>query len=139
MGLVIAPESELGKELARWERPYRFEKFPQMVYRAIRHEGISVVIGSEAINRQTQKVVRDEHELQAAHEAGWRDNPQEALEFLKARELKDQRGVAERNYADRNMSEAAKAEAAQHDEDTGIDHVPEVKPRKKGRRRIEDE
>ena len=55
MALVIAPESELGKELARWETPKiaggmkcnGFEPYPKMVYRALpnpRRNGKIVVV-----------------------------------------------------------------------------------------------
>ena len=56
MGVVISPDSDLGRELAKWEQhhtrfvaegaepgnPYRYRPFPQMVYRAQLRKGKAV-------------------------------------------------------------------------------------------------
>ena len=150
-GAKVSRESELGKELAKWERDktgWTAEKnpYPKMLYRAQHrpdgrrsvHEvndalfpvqgaaGPMVVAGAaEQWNRQCQLTVRDEAEKHRAYESGWRDTPQQALELLEQRDNAVATVTAERHYSDARMSEKAQAEAAEVDQST-LKHVPEI-------------
>jgi hypothetical protein len=127
MALVITPESELGKELAKWNKPYRFEPFPQMLYRASkRADGVVSLFDSEGqYARSCYIEARSEAERQQYLEAGWRPSPEEALEAFEAKEKAIADAAAHRAYEDRNMSEAAQAEVKAAEAETA-EHVAEV-------------
>ena len=142
-GCIVAKDSDEGKEYMRWEKPYRFEPFPKMLYMARkRPDGVVSVSESndrlfsvpgqmeragaaEAFNASCQKTVKSEDELRVALEQGWRPTPQEALERFDAKERAIGDAAANRAWSERNMSEAAKAEAAAVDASTE-DHVPTI-------------
>jgi hypothetical protein len=134
VGVVVNPESELGRELAKWNKPYRFEMFPKMLYRAVKKENGKVVCGDaydEAIDRQCQTTVQSEDELHRARELGWCESPQAALDAFEAKEREVADASARRLHSDQRLSEKARAEAAAADDATA-DHVADV-PRKPGR------
>lgn len=139
MAMLITPDSEMGKEMARWEKPYRFEAYPKMLYMAQqRPDGRASVAevddrifgghpgSAEAFTSRCQRIVRSEDELIRARGEGWRDTQAEAMERheSKARSIADV--AAARHYEDRNMSEKARAEAQAADDAAGMDHVPAV-------------
>jgi hypothetical protein len=138
MAMVITPESELGRELAKWNKTYQFAPFPRMLYRARRRDdGVVSVVenddrlfggvpgAAEVWSSANQRTVGNESELQAALEQGWRNSPLEAMERFEAKEHAIGEAAAIRNYEDRNMSERAKAEAAAV-EAQSFEHVPEI-------------
>lgn len=146
MAMIISPDSEYGKEHAKWNKPYVFAMFPKMLYKAQRRpdgtpsvgEGLDSLCGgapgaAEAFNRSTQKEVSSEAEMSLELERGWRETPQEALAFFASREESRSTEAAHRHHDDRNMGELAKKEAAAADAETS-EHVAEV-PRKRVRRR----
>ena len=135
--------------------PYVYRPFPKMVYRAEVYRG-RVACGAVApdpgelanpnefqrleesakkFTERCQMIVKDERELQAARENGWRSSPQEAVEYMEAHLRSESDAAAIREYEDRGMSEAAKAEAkeaaAKHFDEAGrqLGAVPE-KPRR---------
>ena len=134
--------------------PYQYRPFPKMVYKADKFNGkiaSHAVVGpqweykdADEYRRQEesaakftescQRIVKDERELQKAYEEGYRGDPVEAVEYLKAKDRAISTATAERHYADQKMSEAAQREAAAADA-ASDEHVPEVpeKPRKRGR------
>ncbi len=143
MPVVVNPDSEYGKELAKWNVKRPFAAFPKMLYMAKkRPDGIVSVQetddrlfgnnpgAADAWTATCQKVVKDEYEMQKALEAGWRKSQAEALEHHEAREKYKGDVAAHRLYEDRNMSEAAKAEAAEVDASTD-EHVPEIPVKRK--------
>ena len=146
MGVVILPESDLGRELAKWNKPYVFVPYPKMLYRARRRpdgvvsvgEGDDRILGgqpgiAESFTNGCQKIVRDEAEERAAISDGWANTQQQALERFESKEKAVADVAAHRSYEDRNMSEKAQAEAAVV-EASEFAHVPEV-TRKRGRPR----
>jgi hypothetical protein len=137
MPVLYSPESAIAKELAKWNGPYAHQPFPRMVYRAMRTDDGSVVVThpEPAVASQCQLTVKDQAELQRALESGWREHPDEAKALLESRRRKVADEAAHRAWDDRNMSDAAKAEAAQAEAAAGIDHVPEVKAKRRGRAR----
>ena len=71
MPIVITPESEMGKELAKWNKPYHYEPFPQMLYRARkRPDGVVTLLDAtgEEYDKGCYRTVNDEHERQMALE-----------------------------------------------------------------------
>jgi len=146
MPILITPESELGKEMAKWNKPYKYEPFPKMLYKAQRLPNGHVSVAetddgifggqpgsAETFSTTCQMTVQDETELTRAIEMGWRDNPNGAMEFFEEKEKALAASAAHRAYEDRNMGEKATAEASAADAETAV-HVAEVK-RKKVRRR----
>lgn len=151
MPMVITPESELGKELAKWEKPYHFEPFPKMLYKAFRRPDGVISVGesndaifgghpgaAEAWSKRCYQEVGDEYELTREMEKGWRESPDEALAYLKAKDEALSTSAAHRAHEDRNMGDLAKAEAAQAEAATA-EHVAEVpeKPRQRKKGLVE--
>jgi hypothetical protein len=141
-GAKVSRESELGKELAKWERKpdWRPENnpYPRMLYRAEhRPDGrrsVGEVLDSlfggapgaaEQWSRRCQLTVHSEAEQARAMEQGWRTHPREALEYLEARDKAVEVATAERHYADARMSELAQREAKAIDQST-LKHVPSI-------------
>lgn len=130
-------------EMEKWERPYRFEEFPRLMYRARkRPDGVVAVIenddrrctepgtpaqpgAAEQWSRGNYMEVADQREYQKALETGYRPTPQAALDFFHQREQSIADEAAHRNFLDRNLSPAAKAEAEAFEGD-GSEHVPEI-------------
>lgn len=154
MAMLISPDSELGKELAKWNKPYRYEAYPRMVYRAKKRPDGRVSVGetddrlfegrpgaadrpgaAELFTSSCQMIVGNEMEHQRAKENGWRDTQAEALEAFEAKERAIGDAAAHRAYEDRNLSEKAKEEV-ELVEAASFEHVPEIpaKP-KRGRPR----
>jgi hypothetical protein len=133
--------------------PYVYRPFPKMVYKAgdwmgkIASHAVAgpswefksteemrrAEASAEEFTKTCQRIVKDEAELQAAYEAGYRGDPVEAVEFAKARADAISRGAAERHHSDLRMSEKAQREAAAADAETA-EHLPEI-PEKPVRRR----
>lgn len=158
-GARVSTESQLGKELLKWERPYDYDPnkhpYPKMVYRAAHRpdgrrsvievqdslfpvngeRGQIVVAGAaEQWSRRNQLTVNDESEHRKALEAGWRNTPQEAMEFCEARDNIVSNLTAERHYTDARMSEPAQREAEAADLAAGLKHVPSIPEQPKKRR-----
>lgn len=138
------------QEMERWNRPYRFEQFPQMVYRARkRPDGVVAVIETrdslcaekgEAVSPgraeqwsrgnymtvgNTDDPEKNHAEFQRAMEAGWRPTIAEAMALYEAKEKAIADAAAHRHHEDRNMSAKAKAEAAAIEGDSS-EHTPEI-------------
>ena len=135
--------------------PYKFRMYPKMVFRAEHIKGKAYCMAPplermdyrdqrqyehmEEANRKfterCQRIVKDEAEHRRAAEDGWCDGPQEAVEYLEARDLARSTATAERLHEDRSMSPAAQAEAAAQTEAAGGAHQPVIhaKPRRRGR------
>ncbi len=138
-GAKISRESQLGKELEKWERKpdWRPEnnQYPKMVYRAQHRpdgkrsvgEVLDSVCGgnAEQWSRRCQLTVQNEYEHQRARENGWRDHPHEALEYLEARDNSVAAETATRHFHDARMSEKAQREASSADHET-LKHLPSM-------------
>jgi hypothetical protein len=137
--------------------PYTYRPYPKMLYRAQHWNGKVCCMAAppdpaefrdpqefnraeEAARKFTercQRIVRDATEHARAAEDGWRESPQEAVEYLLSRDRERSTATAERNWQDRNMSEQAKREIAAEIEAVGGEHLPEIPeaPRRRGRPR----
>jgi len=149
MPMIVTPESALGQELAKWNKPYVFQPYPKMLYRAERRpDGVVSVVehndslfggnpgAAEQFSKRCQFIVKNEREEAEYLERGWRSTQAEALALFEAREMSRARSAAHRAYEDRNLSEAARAEMKEA-EDATPEHVAEVpeKPRMRRARR----
>lgn len=148
MALVINPESELGKELAKWEVKRPYQAYPKMLYRAgdlngkrlcmapapspfgwrDQNEYQAAVNQAEAFTAGCQMIVQDESHERLAKGQGWTDSPAEALAQAEkeARALGD--AAAEANFAARRMSDPAQRELAEVNSLTH-EHVADVSRR----------
>jgi hypothetical protein len=137
MGIIAPPpESKLAKEMAKWEKPWKYVPFPRMLYHAVkRKDGVVVCIDPAIPEAQSCVIVHSEAEQSRAMEAGWRESQKEAMDWFEAKEQSIAKAAAHRNYEDRNMSEKAKAEISEAEAAAGADHLPEVKEKKRGRGR----
>jgi hypothetical protein len=136
MSVVISPESELGKELEKWNKPYRYVEFPKLLYKAhdLRGKGAVGDPHDETFEARCTRIVRSASEQAAAEAEGWRVGAQAALELYEA----DQQAIADEaaNVAFHvaRMSEKAQAEYAEAS-DTTHSHVTDVSgPRTAGGR-----
>lgn len=134
--------------------PYQYRPFPKMLYRAESYNGKPCCMAAppnwamfknsdearfadeqaRQFTERCQMIVKDESEMQRALENGWREDPQQAVEYLEGRTRRIGTATAERLYRDRNMSDRAKAEADAATAAAGGDHQPEIKA-KRGRPR----
>jgi hypothetical protein len=135
--LIYGRNSKYTKELERWNQPYTHKEFPKMLYKAVDSGGAPVC---DPFTRPTEcsKIVNDPRDLQKALEAGWRESPDESIEFAKGRNKQTAVAAAERAYSDSKMSAKAQEEAAAYDKAQGMDqHVPVIPEanRKTGKRR----
>lgn len=150
MSLVINPESELGKEMAKWDARHPLTEYPKMLYRAGDLNGKKLCMApppspfgwrdqaeyqaainqAESFTSSCQRIVMDESQERLAKGQGWSDGPAEALALAEkeARALGD--AAAEANFAARRMSDMAQREL---DEVNGLthEHVADVGRRTK--------
>jgi hypothetical protein len=145
-GVNISPQSELGKELAKWNKPYKYEEFPRMLYRARRRpDGVvrsdevddkffgDKLGAAELWSKGNQVIVKNEDEYLKAKGQGWSDSPADAIELFKHEQDEVATQAAHRAHDDRNMGEQAKAEANAAESAESFEHVPEIaeKPKKR--------
>lgn len=158
MGVVLNPESELAKELAKWEQgpdhPVRRrpQPFPKMLYRAEeRSDGrLACLVGepsplgwgndmgayqqaileAESFNRRCQMTVQNEAELLMAKGQGWAEHPHDAIELAKARQKEFSDQAANAAWHASRMSELAQREF-QAAQDETADHVADIPAPKK--------
>lgn len=140
VGVVISPESELGKELAKWETPKRhggmgpngYERYPKMLYKATERQGRAIVNDpwDESISAACQYTVQNESEHLRLKSQGWSDTPLEALDAWEAERKRWADEAANAAHHAARMSEPAQREYRQADEATH-EHVVDVQPRKR--------
>lgn len=162
MPVVISPDSELGKELAKWEqtvtkyvpdgeapgRPYQYRPYPRMLYRAVKKSNGKVVcvdnplaydtereqLEAERVSKQCQRIVQSDVEERNAMNEGWRESPTEALSAHEQHEQNIGQAAAELEFSAQRMSAKARAEIKAAHADTS-DHVVDVKPKRKYNRK----
>jgi hypothetical protein len=125
--MYISPESELGIELAKWNKPYVYKEFPRMVYKAYARDNGKVLCGDpadEGFTRACQRTVQSEDELRQARTQGWAVSPEDALEQYEAGQRTIAEAAAEANHAAQRMTPKAQDERKKRDAATDK-HVPE--------------
>lgn len=150
MGVQISPDSALGQELSKWEKPYVYREFPKMVYYARKVDGKAIclmpmpsqfgwrdpaeyqmaILQAESITKSNQRIVHDADEEKRAREEGWRETPQAALAHLEAVEQEIGKAAAEANFGARRMSDAAQREHRAATDSTH-EHIVDLKPKRK--------
>lgn len=140
MAVIIGEDTEIGKELKRWDTPKReggmrcngYEEFPKMIYRAQPTETGKVLVSdpfNEDFTRRCQAIVHDSYEEARYLKQGWYLTQPAALEGYEQEQIAIAEATARRHFSDQRMTEKAKTEAA--DADAATDkHVADV-PRKK--------
>lgn len=143
MGVVITEESELGRELKKWDTPKRlggmkcdgFEPFPAMLYKAHKRANGKVMCGDPGVvvgdaeattfTNSCQLLVHDEDHKRRALNDGWRETPNEAIEYFERLEQEQGNAAAEAAFAVQRMGPRAQAELKAADESTH-EHVTDV-------------
>jgi len=145
MPVVISPDSELGKELAKWDTPKSqggmrcdgFEPYPKMLYRADRYPGTGKVMVAhplagtgdavaDAFSTRCWRSVQSAEEHEQAGRAGWYDTPGEALQAFEKAETAKADAAANAAFHVERMSKKAQQEFADA-QDAAEFHDPEVK------------
>lgn len=152
MPMVISPDSEMGKELAKWDAPKSqggmradgYERYPMMLYRAMQRDNGQVMcldnplryrteqeqLACEAFNRQCERKVWNDAEYDVAKGQGWHESQKDAVDAYE----KEQQDIAElaakRAYNDQRLSEKAQDEIKAV-EQTTHEHVLDTVPLKK--------
>jgi hypothetical protein len=126
--MIISPESELGIELSKWEVPYRFQRYPAMLYKAFPRENGKVMCGdpgvavgdavAEAFTRRCQLTVGNESEQARAIADGWRKSPDDALAYYEGLQRDIATAAAEANFHATSMTPKAQAERSAREKAT---------------------
>ena len=154
MAIIYNPDSEISRELTKWDTQKRhggfnangYEEFPKMVYQAKARENGKVMCGDplaatgdaigEAFSRSCQMIVSDQDEMDRASKEGWYDTPDLALVGYEDTQKSMADVAAMRHFADQGMRPAAQSEAKLADDATH-EHLPEIPStpvlRKRGR------
>ena len=116
MAIVRTGESEYDKEMAKWDKPYRYEPFPKMVYRAYKGpdtNGQITVFSVDGVHdKKTTRIVNNERELVAAQSEGWHTDPQDAYNAMQLRDQEHSDNAAVVNYEVSKMSKKAQKDFA---------------------------
>ena len=130
MAVNYPPEHPLSIEMAKWNKPYTFQAYPRMLYRAQRAPGSGKILcvdpTNEAWTGSNQFIVMDENEFLKATADGWAETPDKAIEVFNKQLDGIATEAAIRHHEDRKMSKEAQADVAAR-EPEGIDHAPEIK------------
>lgn len=102
MGVVRTGGTEQDQELHKWEKPYRYEPFPAMLYRGIlkangKHEYETLTVQSAA---EKHRRVQD----------GWVESPVDALAAVETQEQQLALAAAENAAAATRMTGKARRE-----------------------------
>lgn len=131
MPVEFGTESNYAKEMRRWEsthtrfgppgRPYVFQEWPKMFYRAERVPGKGIEI---AESRQ----VNDEQEARNLQSRGFHFGPEAAVQAIQDEQREHGVLAAEREYAIQHgqLSESATAEVRAAEQMHGARHLPDV-------------
>lgn len=125
--------------------PYNYRDFPKMLYRAEEVNGKAVCMSAapnplefkdqqefhraeemaRKFTERCQLKVNSREEQQKAMENGWREDPTEAVEYLRGRQKDVSTAAAERLHAEQRMSAKAKAESKAAMDEAGV-HLGEI-------------
>lgn len=102
MGVVRTGETAQDQELARWDKPYRFEPFPAMLYRGI--------LRSDGVQDFETTIVAHAAEQQRKQADGWVDSPLKAKQQVERQQQDIALAAAENAAAATRMTGKAKRE-----------------------------
>lgn len=145
-GAKVSPESPLGKELLKWEKPHNWRpdapenRYPRAMYKAqVRPDGrwstgevLDSLCGGQPgaavqFTKSCFQEAKNEEMENRLFEAGYRRTQEEALALLEKKQDNISDLAAERAFLESKMSELAQREAAIADKEAGLKQLPEVK------------
>jgi hypothetical protein len=155
MAIIYNPDSEISRELTKWDTQKRhggfnangYEEFPKMVYQAKARENGKVMCGDplaatgdaigEAFSRSCQMIVSDQDEMDRASKEGWYDTPDLALAGYEDTQKSMADVAAMRHFADQRMSACGTGQKLRLADDATHEHLPSIPStpvlRKRGR------
>lgn len=104
MAVVRSGETEMDREMLKWNKPYKYEPFPRMIYRG--------VLRSDGVHDFEQKIVDSERQFTEALRDGWVESPADAKAVVSAQESAIAEAAAENAHAAQKMSAKARKELA---------------------------
>lgn len=104
MAVVRSGETEMDREMLKWNKPYKYEPFPRMVYRG--------VLRSDGVHDFENRIVDNERQFNEARSEGWVESPNDAKAVVTAQESAIAEAAAENAYAAQKMSAKARKELA---------------------------
>lgn len=104
MAVVRSGETEMDREIAKWEKPYKYEPFPKMIYRG--------VLRSDGVHDFETKIVENERHLSDMEKQGWVQSPADAKAVVESHETMIAEAAAENAAAAQRMSAKARKELA---------------------------
>lgn len=110
-------EQRASDERKKWEKPYKFEPYPKMLYR-----GIAAKPGWDYCTVANER----EEQEKIDNGEGWRPTMGEAIAHFEKLGADIGTAAAERAAADRKMSAKAQAEAATADAASDGHHLAEI-------------
>lgn len=129
MPVVRARESAHAIEMAKWEKPYVFEEYPKMLYRARRgSNGQTMVVDprNESFSAGNTMTVKDENQEERAKREGWRNTQAEAIALFEKGADDLAEAAAIRAAQDAKMSAPAQREAAEAQAQAPHKHLGEI-------------
>lgn len=142
-GMVVTPGSAHQREMAKFEQlphskwafgnpgnPYKFRRWPAMMYKAERRNGqikcmesepqpyefqhernyIQAIEGAKQFTAKCIRTVESQEQWARSMEEGYRDSPEDAIQACKERENAESTAMAHLNHEDRNIGELARRE-----------------------------
>lgn len=104
MAIVRSGETEQDREMMKWNKPYKYEPFPRMVYRG--------VLRSDGVHDFENRIVDNERHFNEAMREGWVESPADAKYVVEAQEAAIAQAAAENAHAAQKMSAKARKELA---------------------------
>ena len=104
MAVVRTGETEYEQEVHKWNKPYRYEPFPKMIYRG--------VLKANGKHDFEDMIVHSDRELAERMADGWVESPEHAVMGVEAQESAIANAAAENAYKAKRMSAKAQKELA---------------------------
>ena len=104
MAVVRSGETDMDREMAKWEKPYKYEPFPKMLYRG--------VLRSDGVHDFETTIVENERHMSEMVNKGWVQSPADAKAVVDAQESMIAEAAAENAAAAQKMSAKARKELA---------------------------
>lgn len=104
MAIVRTGETDYEQELHKWDKPYRYEPYPKMIYRG--------VLKANGKHDFEDMIVNSDRELAAMKADGWVESPDHAVLGVEAQESAIANAAAENAFKAKRMSAKAQKELA---------------------------
>ncbi len=110
MAVVRSGETEMDREMLKWNKPYKYEPFPRMVYRGM--------LRSDGVHDVEHRIADNERQYDEFRKDGWVDSPDHAKRGVEAQEAMIAEAAAENAHAAQKMSAKARKELAMREAST---------------------